>query len=295
MKLFLTVLALCASLMGVTSQASAAAFGSSIMNTSNLRLQYFNGSSWVDATSAQATIVDTAVTSRSSATLGGTNFTSGRTTGLNAVQSFVSSTSTPPTEQTSALVGLGQSPTSSFAYGDTWGNNGSTLISAGGIASSTLAEVNALPPLSGTAFGNINNTSIFEVRVSQGGQYQLAFTANLSMQAVDGGYATNSFGVGVSQSQIGGTVSLPTDNAAWNASLASLNRSISGSSNWSVSTSFFSPVFTLASWDTGASDVTFNITQASTAGTAVVPEPSSMAIFGLMSAGSILAWRRRRV
>jgi hypothetical protein len=39
---------------------------------------------------------------------------------------------------------------------------------------------------------------------------------------------------------------------------------------------------------------TFTITQNSTAGATVIPEPSSIAIFGLMSLGSLAAWRRRR-
>jgi len=74
-----------------------------------------------------------------------------------------------------------------------------------------------------------------------------------------------------------------------------LNRPISGSNVVNVTNTFTSPQVMLEAWDTGASIVTFSITQSSTAGVAsVVPEPSSMAIFGLMSVGSLAAWRRRR-
>ena len=289
MKSLFFAIALCAAFVGTTVEGWAGAYGSSIMNTSNLRLQYFNGSSWVNATSSQATIMNTTITSRSSATLGAFTKTSGGTLGFNAAQSFVSPTLFPPIEQNSALVGLGASPTDSFAFGDTWGVNGATLISTGGISSSTLAEVSAIPPLTGSAFGNVGGTSIFEVQVSQTGQYRVAFDANLAMQSTGDGYATNSFRVQVSQALSDGS------NSSINYADAALNRPISGSNVVNVTNTFTSPQVMLEAWDTGASIVTFSITQSSTAGVAsVVPEPSSMAIFGLMSVGSLAAWRRRR-
>lgn len=197
-----------------------------------------------------------------------------------------------PTPQTSALVNLGSSPTNSFAYGDTWGVNGATLISTGGVRSSTLAEVNALGAISGAAFGNVGGTSIFEVEIFQGGVYRLAFDADLKMQSTVDGYATNTFRVQVNQSP--STFPPPDPPPSINYADSALNRSISGNNLVNVSTSFLSPEFTLEDWMSGASNVTFNITQTSIAGATVIPEPSSMAIFGLMSVGSLVAWRRRR-
>lgn len=285
MRSLFFVFALCAAFVGTTVEGWAGAYGSSIMNTSNLRLEYFNGLNWVNATNSEVSIISTTITSRSNARLGATNMTSPLANGFNAIQRFVSPTMLTPAEQNSALAGLGSSLTNSFAYGDTWGDNIATLIS--GISSSTLAEVNALPPLAGSAFGNVGGTSLFEVRVAQGGQYRLAFDANLAMRSEDAGYANNSFRVQVNQSSGGGSVSIDYSDAA-------LNRSITGNNLVNVSTSFLSPVITLEDFDTGASSATFTITQASTAGVSVVPEPSSFAIFGLMSVGSLAAWRRRR-
>ncbi len=285
MRLFVIALALCASLMNVTSQASAAAFGSSIMNTSNLRLQYFNGSSWVNATNAQGAVFGSAVTSQSSATLGTLNQASGLLPGLNATQSFVSPTITAPLEQSVLpLTGLGPSTLNSFARGDTFGS-GNTII-GGSLSTSTLAELNSLGTVTGLATGNLSNVSIFTVNIAQFGEYRLAFDANLAMQTTGDGFATNSFGVSVSQSQTTGNTVSKDDNDA------SLNRSINGSSTVNVSSSFFSTAVSLEAGQLA----TFKITQNTTAGANnVVPEPSSMAIFGLMSAGSFLAWRRRRV
>ena len=286
MRLFLFVLALCASLMGVTSQASAAAFGSSIMNVSNLRLQYLSGSTWVDATSTQATVSST-FTSQTSATLGPLSQTSGLTFSYNAPQSFVSPTQAAPPQQTLLpLTGLGSSTSYSFARGDTFGS-GSTIVD-GTVSTSTLAELNSLGTVTGEANGNLVNTNTFVVSVVEAAQYRLAFTASLAMQTSGGGYAANSFGITGQQSPTTGpAVYLPPSD------LSSLNRSINGVSTVNESGNFFSAAMTLQ-----AGPITvFTVTQNSTAGAAaaVVPEPSSMAIFGLMSAGSFLAWRRRRV
>jgi hypothetical protein len=142
--------------------------------------------------------------------------------------------------------------------------------------------------LTGSAFGNVGGTSIFEVQVSQTGQYRVAFDANLAMQSTGDGFANNSFRVQVNQSlSSGSTSSISYADSA-------LNRSISGSGVVTVTNTFTSPQVMLEAWDTGASNVTFTITQASIAGVAAIPEPSSIAIFGLMSVGSLAAWRRRR-
>jgi len=285
MRLFLVVLALGASLMGVTSQASAAAFGSSILNTSNLRLQYFSGGNWVDATTAQATVFNTTILSQSTATLGGSSQTSGIVVGLNAPQSFVSPNFSLPANQGSAPLvsytnpGMGLNSSGSFAIGDT--NGSGTTVIGGSLSSSTLAELNTLGALSGAANGNVGGTSVFQVNVSQSGQYRLAFDAGLRMQTSADGTADSEFRIQINQ----GLISI-------NEAAADLNRSISGNASVNVGPQSF---FTAAASLVGGGIATFTITQNSTVGAAVVPEPSSMAIFGLMSAGSFLAWRRRRV
>ena len=286
MRLYVFVLALCASLVGVTSQASAAAFGSSILNTSNLRLQYYSGGSWVNATTTQATVFNTTILSQSSATLGGSSTSSGVMPGLDAPQSFVSSDFGLPANQgSSPLVsytnaGMGLNTSGSFAIGDTNGS-GSTVI-GGSLSSSTLAEINTLGALTGTANGNVGGTSIFQVNVSQTGQYRLAFDAGLKMQTTGDGTAQSEFRVQINQGS-----------EFINEAASDLNRSISGNTAVNVGPQSF---FTAAANLTGGGIASFTISQNSTVGTAaVVPEPSSMVIFGLMSAGSFLAWRRRRV
>ncbi|MCY3009985.1 MAG: PEP-CTERM sorting domain-containing protein [Planctomycetota bacterium] len=201
-----------------------------------------------------------------------------------------------PIEQNSALIGLSSSLTNSFAYADTWGNPSATLISVGGVSSSTLAQVNALPPLSGLANGNIVNTSRYSVAINQTGLYRLEFEVVLDMESIGDGFATSSFGIQATQTlQSGGTVGFDDNNAVF----PSLNGRIDGAGTRSVSGTFFSSERTFqARRDSFGniinSPVEFTITQASSAGVSVVPEPSSIAIFGLMSVGSLAAWRRRR-
>jgi len=279
MKTFVFLFTLFAAFVGNAIEVQAAAYGSSILNVSNVRLQYLSGSTWVDATSAQATLAGSTIFSQSSATLGGLSSSSGLTLGLNAPQSFVSPTMAAPGEPASApLVGLGASATNSYALGDTLGT-GSTII-GGSIASSTLAELNALGAVSGYANGNVGGTSIFTVNVNQAGSYRVAYTASLGMQTTGDGYSNSEFRVQINQ----GVVSI-------NEAVAALNRNISGVNTVNVATQGF---FTAAANLSTGTITTFTITQNSTVGANVVPEPSSMAIFGLMSAGSLLAWRRRR-
>jgi hypothetical protein len=285
MRLFLVGLALCASLIGVSSQVSAAAFGSSILNSSNLRLQYLSGGSWVNATTTQATVFNTTILSQSSATLGGSSTSSGIVLGLDAPQSFVSSDFGLPANQGSAPLvsytnpGMGLNTSGSFAIGDT--NGSGTTVIGGSLSSSTLAELNTLGALTGTANGNVGGTSIFQVVVNQSGQYRLAYDAGLNMQTSGEGTAESEFRVQINQ----GLVSIDSADPL-------LNTSISGNTTLSFGPQNF---FTSTAALTGGGIATFTITQNSTVGAAVIPEPSSMAIFGLMSVGSFLAWRRRRV
>ncbi len=282
MRSLLVLFGLCATFLGTITESRAAAFGSSIMNASNVRLQYFNGTTWVDASNTQATLFGSVVTSQSTATLGALSQSSGLVTGLNAPQSFVSpSIAAPPEQGSLPLTGLGPSGVNSFARGDTFGT-GTTII-GGSLSTATLAELNAVGADAGLANGNVGGTSIFQVNVAQGGQYRLAFDGSLAMQATGDGFADNSFRVQVNQSQSGGAVSIDYADP-------SLNRSLNGSGTVNVSTSFFSPSVVLQAGPIA----TFTITQNSTAGATVIPEPSSIAIFGLMSLGSLAAWRRRR-
>jgi hypothetical protein len=311
MRSLFFVFALCAAFVGTTVEGWAGAFGSSIMNVSNLRLQYRSGvingvDVWDNATSAQAGFVGSLITSSSFARLAGmAPVTSVNVPNLDAPQSFVSPSLAPPPVQTSApLSGLVPSLIDSFAYGDTWGNaatplnpSGATLTSVGGISSSTLAQVNALPPLAGSAFGNISNQSQFDVRIYETGRYRLAFQVDLAMESIGDGFATNAFRMqGAQTSSSGGSVGFDDDNVEF----PTLNGRIDGTATRIVTGTFFSSESTFeATFDpsldpTGAGVVLFTITQASRAGVSVVPEPSSFAIFGLMSVGSLAAWRRRR-
>ncbi len=290
MRFFSLFLTLCTFLMGLTSQASAAAYGSSIMNISNLRLQYWNGSIWANATETQASVSST-FTSQSSATLGPLQQSSGLRFNFNAPQSFVSPTQVAPSQQTVLpLAGFGPSTPYSFARGDTLGS-GSTIVD-GTVSTSTLAELNSLGSVSGEANGNLVNTNTFAVYVNDEGQYRLGFTANLAMQTSGDGYAANSFGITAIQSQTNGsTVGLPTDDAEWNQTLERLNRTLNVPGTVSESGDFFTAAVTLQSGPIAV----FTVSQNSTAGANnVVPEPSSIAIFGLMSVGSLAALRRRR-
>ena len=268
--------ALCAAFVGTTVEGWAGAYGSSILTTQNVRLQYYNTStsSWVNATATQASVLTTSLLSESTATLGATTMTSGATPGLNAAQSFVSPTLFPPVEGNSLpLTGLGMSNTDSFAFGDTFGTG--TTIVGGSIATSTLAEVNTLS-LDGYANGNVGGTSMFQVNIGQAGMYRMAFDASLTMQTTMGGTASSKLMVTIAgDAQVGASL---------------LNQTISGDSSVSTGTlSFFTPGITV-----GTGFTTFGINQQTTVNASVVPEPSSIAIFGLMSVGSLAAWRRRR-
>jgi hypothetical protein len=276
MRSLFFVFALCAAFVGTTVEGWAGAYGSSILTTQNVRLQYFNGTNWVSATTTQATVVGTFLNSETTATLGPTTVTSGIVSGLNAPQSYTG-TAFPPVEGSSVpLSGLGMSNTDSFALGDTFGT-GSTII-GGSIATSTLAEVSTLS-LDGYANGNVGGSSTFKVNIGQTGSYRLAFDASLTMQTTTGGTASSQVGV-----QINGGVPFITYEPA------ALNQSISGNSNVNTGTlSYFTDATVL-----GTGFTYFTITQNSTVSASVVPEPSSIAIFGLMSVGSLAAWRRRR-
>lgn len=281
MKLFLTVLALCASLMGVTSQASAAAFGSSILNVSNVRLQYLSSGSWVDATAAQANITLKSLESSSTATLGVTTVTDSQAN-LNAAISFVGPSFSTPTEQVGVPLqsytssGLGLNTSGNFAIADTNGSGDSII--GGSISVSTLAQLNSLDSVTADAMGNLSALNRFKVKTNFSGDYRIAFDANLLMATTGNGTASSAIEVETNPGDI-----------LYNG--PELNRSISGNSSVNLTQSFFTGAATL----TAGTSTFFTITQTSTVGTVVVPEPSSMVIFGLMSAGSFLAWRRRRV
>jgi hypothetical protein len=276
MRSLFFVVALCAAFVGTTVEGWAGAYGSSILTTQNVRLQYFNGTNWVNATTTQATVAITSIFSETTATLGPDTVTSGIVSGLNAPQSYTG-TAFPPVEGSSLpLSGLGMSNTDSFALGDTFGT-GSTII-GGSIATSTLAEVSTLS-LDGYANGNVGGSSTFKVNIGQAGSYRLAFDASLTMQTTAGGTATSQLSVSIT----GGLPPISFYPAA-------LNQSISGNSNVNTGTlSYFTDATVLS---TGFRN--FTIEQISTVSASVVPEPSSIAIFGLMSVGSLAAWRRRR-
>lgn len=276
MKSLFFAIALCAAFVGTTVEGWAGAYGSSILTTQNVRLQYFNGTNWVNATTTQATVSWTNISSETTATLGVTTVASGVVSGLNAAQSYTG-TAFPPLEGSSVpLSAVGMSNTDSFALGDTFGT-GSTII-GGSISASTLAEVNTLS-LDGYANGNVGGSSQFKVNIGQTGSYRLAFDASLSMQTTTGGTATSELTVQIN----GGLPPITYQPAA-------LNRTISGNTNVNLGTlSYFTDATVL-----GTGFTFFTITQNSTVSASVVPEPSSIAIFGLMSVGSLAAWRRRR-
>ncbi|MFN9712222.1 MAG: PEP-CTERM sorting domain-containing protein [Planctomycetota bacterium] len=277
MKSLFFAIALCAAFVGTTVEGWAGAYGSSILTTQNVRLQYFNGTNWVNATTTQATVASTSIFSETTATLGPNTVTSGIVSGLNAAQSYTG-TAFPPLEGSSVpLSAVGMSNTDSFALGDTFGT-GSTII-GGSISASTLAEVNTLS-LDGYANGNVGGSSTFRVNIGQAGSYRLAFDASLTMQTTEGGTATSQLSVSITGGTGGDYPYFAPD----------MNRTISGNSSVSTGTlSYFTDATVLS---TGFRN--FTIEQNSTVSASVIPEPSSIAIFGLMSVGSLAAWRRRR-
>jgi hypothetical protein len=285
MRSLFFVFALCAAFVGTTVEGWAGAFGSSILNVSNLRLQYEQSpGNWVNATATQATVTFKTLESTSTATLG--SFMQSNTQpNLNAAMSFLSPSFFPPVEQVGVPLqsytnlGMGLNTSGDFAIADTNGV-GDTIV-GGSISVSTLAEANALSSETAEALGDLNAFNRFKVATSQSGNYRIIFDANLSMQTTGDGVADVDFSVVVN----GG--SPPIAYAP-----SELNQTISGNSVVNMATTFFKTpsTFLLAGQIT-----TFDIIQtSSTSASSVIPEPSSIAIFGLMSVGSLAAWRRRR-
>ena len=131
------------------------------------------------------------------------------------------------------------------------------------------------------ALGGLSATNSFSFMAFETGDYRIAFEAGFSMQTIGDG--TGSVGMSITVNGVNPPIAYQP--------LALNPQSISGNSSVTLSNTFFAtPVTSISQY----SFVTFNITQFSTVGTAVVPEPSSIAIFGLMSVGSLAAWRRRR-
>ncbi|MFN6131130.1 MAG: hypothetical protein ACK494_19825, partial [Planctomycetota bacterium] len=243
------------------------AYGSSILNVSNLRLQYEQSTgNWVNATSSQATVSFKSLESTSTATLG--SFMQSNTQpNLNAAMSFLSPSFFPPVEQVGVPLqsytnlGMGLNTSGDFAIADTNGV-GDTIV-GGSISVSTLAESNALSSETAEAMGDLNAFNRFRVTTSQSGNYRIVFDANLSMQTTGDGVADVDFSVVVN----GG--SPPIAYAP-----SELNRTISGNSVVNMATTFFE---TQSTFLLAAQITTFDIIQTSSTSASVIPEPSSMA------------------
>ena len=289
MRSIFFVFALCAAFVGTMVEGWAGAFGSSILNVSNLRLQYSSdGTNWSNATTDQGVISSRTLESYSTATLGGVT-QSNFQPNLNAAMSFVGpSFAPPPTQQLTVplqsytSLGMGLNRSADFAVADTNGSDVSVdIISPGGISVSTLAELNTLGSVTAMAQGDLSATNKFRFTSGVAGQFRIAFDASFAMETTGDGTASVSFSV--------------TGNSPGNTMVytpAALNPTeISGNSSLTLGNTFFTSGSLFVGLNQTAS---FDIAQLSRVGASVVPEPSSIAIFGLMSVGSLAAWRRRR-
>ncbi len=294
MRSLFFVFALCAAFVGTTVEGWAGAFGSSIMNVSNLRLQYYRNdlNDWVNATDGpdgQGFISSRSLESFSTATLGAVTQRSNSLVNLNAAMSFVGPSFTTPFTQQAAVPlqsytnpGMGLNRSADFAVADTNGSDVSVdIISPGGISVSTLAELNTLGPVTAMAQGDLSATNKFRFTSAVAGEFRIAFDASFAMETTGDGTASVSFSV---------TGNRPGNTMVYTP--AALNPTeISGNSSLTLGNTFF----TSGSLFVGSNQTaTFDIAQLSRVGASVVPEPSSIAIFGLMSVGSLAALRRRR-
>ena len=266
-----------------TSAAHAAAFGSSILSITGAHIEKYDAGTmtWANATSSDITFnpLFQIITSETSAFLEpALTAGSGLLPGFNAPQAFVSPTLVGPAEN--SFVSFGNPLADSYARGDTNGS-GTNLISVGGVNTDAIAEVSSINSLGGTSSGNVLGGGIFTVNVLKAGDYRISFTGTVSLNTTSDG--TN-FGVATSgyRVQVNGG-----DLAFINDSNANLNKTISGNASYYYSGLIQSVATTLA-----VGNAVYSINQLNTA-SVMVPEPASLAIFGLLGIGA-LATRRRK-
>lgn len=164
-------------------------------------------------------------------------------------------------------------------------------VIATGANATTLSDFNVLNAnLSGSADSSVRNASIFDFVAATNITARIDYTDNVELSLVDyapagpsySTYAETAFSITITESGPGGSVVLSYTN---DYDIVGGDAAVSVTSS-SESTGTFDLVAGRA--------YTLTINQSSDAGFGVVPEPASLAIFGLLGAGAVVSRRRRK-
>jgi len=160
-----------------------------------------------------------------------------------------------------------------------------------GANATTLSDFNVLNAnLEGSADSSVRNASIFDFIAGTNITARIDYIDNVALSLVDYApagpayttFAETAFSITITESGPGGSVVLSYTN---DYSIVGGDAAINVTSS-AVSTGTFDLVAGRA--------YTLTINQSSDAGFGVVPEPTSLAIFGLMGAGAMVSRRRRK-
>jgi hypothetical protein len=253
-------------ILAVFSKADAAGFATSHLEISMARLQKDTDMGWADVTNLQIVSITGSPISTSKAQLGSFTTSGLGFNTLNALRSFGPTGLMAPfsTEDNFGSNSMLQS----YTIGDTKGAG--NLVD--GLTMSTLADVNATGGQAGSSSGNIAFGGSFRVGVT--GTYRLLIEAAGTLITSPMGTAGFAFGANINSTGIG-TPLLSS------LTPAMLNQVILGGN----SISFAEKKFESTSFDLVENTTySFNINQGSTASISSVPEPTSMAVIGILGA-----------
>ncbi len=278
LKRFVAVFALIVSVVAA-SAAQAGVYGSALLNITNARVERFDTltSTWVAALASDLQVTAIGTTAVNDVTLGATNVLIGAA-GFDALQAAIN-----PVEAENFMGFHGQF-NADYVRADT---NGGGILVGGTAAASTVAEAFTVGTLA-ASLGNTAGTATVRVRVNRAGSYRLAFTADAKMIAESDGSA-----IGGSEIQFSAQINGGLGNLV-NFAPVALNQTLSNGASPALTYTLASTNFASAGASLAQGQLySFTIQQASIA-SVTVPEPTSIAVFGLLGVGALVVARRNR-
>lgn len=264
--------------------AKATVFGSALLSTSNIRAQVLaaDGVTWTDATLAGITVNFNRISLNQDVTLNGatTSTTQQYFAGVGPFdvdQAELSTGATVPTGF-SPSVPIAGPTTDAFVRADATG--GGTLLTAGGLNLTTIAEIEAGDGSIGDALSNIGTFADFELTASVAGTYRLLYDATTVL-------SVNSEGPFKAFADV--TFSSTVNQAPNSIADTGVKDSISGTASFGPITRTDIATQTII---LGEDETTLlTLTQRASVEIIAVPEPSSALCFGAVG---LLAFARRR-